>query len=207
MDALLGDCHTVVSGGARGVDGEAEKYAKELGLRRVSFRPTPITPSTELARSLEQRLTLVATLANPDLTLVRAAATYILYKRRRLSEASERGYRAILDDFTAAHPKAKLAEFEPPLGAHLVEDYLTANGTATSSRAPTTRPTRSSPTFQVARRPRQHRARSDRRHRAREDQAGSSADVHGWPGRADPRSEHRPTRPGRAQAAVVLRHP
>lgn len=81
--------------------------------------------STELVTVLEQRATLVATLTNPDLTLVRAAATYILYKRRRLSEASERGYQAVLNDFTAAHPKAKLSEFEPPLGAHLIEDHLT----------------------------------------------------------------------------------
>lgn len=87
---------------------------------------TSIAPSTDLVTSLEQRASLAATLANPDLTLVRAAATYILYKRRRLSEASERGYRATLDDFTAHHPNAKLADFEPPNGAHLVEDHLAA---------------------------------------------------------------------------------
>jgi len=79
---------------------------------------------TELATSLHQRATLVATLADPEITLARACGTYLMYKRRRLTAASERGYRAILNDFTAAHPKAKLLEFVPPAGSHLIEDYL-----------------------------------------------------------------------------------
>lgn len=39
MDACLRGCDGVVSGGARGVDRDAETYAKELGLRVVSYRP------------------------------------------------------------------------------------------------------------------------------------------------------------------------
>jgi integrase len=87
-----------------------------------------ITPQagTDLVRTLEQRVSLATTLSNPDITLARASATYILYKRKRLTPATERGYRAALDDFTAAHPNARLAEFDPPVGSHLIEDYLGA---------------------------------------------------------------------------------
>jgi hypothetical protein len=70
----------------------------------------PPQAGTELVRTLEQRVSLATTLSNPDITLARASATYILYKRKRLTPATERGYRAALDDFTAAHPNARLAE-------------------------------------------------------------------------------------------------
>jgi integrase len=80
---------------------------------------------TDLVTTLNVSANLAATLADPEITLVRACGTYLMYKRRRLTDASERGYRAILDDFTAGHPKAKLSEFAPPTGSHLIEDYLT----------------------------------------------------------------------------------
>lgn len=82
-------------------------------------------PFGDLVPTLNQRASLVATLANPNLTLARAAATYLLHKRRRLTPATERGYQQILDEFTAWHPKAKLSEFEPPTGTLMIEDFLT----------------------------------------------------------------------------------
>jgi len=63
--------------------------------------------------------------AAKDITLPRAAATYIMFKRRRLTTSSERGYRAVLDAFTIDHPGAMLGDFEPPRGTILVEDFLT----------------------------------------------------------------------------------
>lgn len=81
-------------------------------------------PSGELVQTLMQRATLLQTLRDPNVTLARAAATYLMFKRRRLTEASERGYRAALNDFTSRHPKARLSEFEPPEGTIAVEDYL-----------------------------------------------------------------------------------
>lgn len=86
---------------------------------------TPQRPrSQELVRTLNDRASLAATIQNPNLTLVKAAATYLIYKRKRLTERSQIGYQAILDDFTAVFPKAKLAEFEPPAGSLLVEEHL-----------------------------------------------------------------------------------
>lgn len=79
---------------------------------------------TDLVVTLHERANLAATLSNPDITLARAAATYILFKRRRLTAATERGYQQILDEFTKSHPGAKLSDFEPPAGALLVEDFL-----------------------------------------------------------------------------------
>src|SRR5438105_13724879 len=63
---------------------------------------TAPSAGSDLVTTLNSNASLAATLANPNITLPRAAATYILYKRRRLTTASERGYRAILDDFTSA---------------------------------------------------------------------------------------------------------
>lgn len=47
-----------------------------------------------------------------------------MFKRRRLTPASERGYQAILNDFTSRHSGMLLSEFEPPKGALLIEDFL-----------------------------------------------------------------------------------
>lgn len=76
-------------------------------------------------RALGDRTSLVAALQNPDLTLARAAATYILFKRKRLTAASESGYRSVLGEFTLTHPGAKLHDFDPPLGTLLIEEFLT----------------------------------------------------------------------------------
>jgi hypothetical protein len=56
-------------------------------------------PSTDLVAGLHESTSLVSALRNPDITLARAAATYLLFKRRRLTDASERGYAAVLNDF------------------------------------------------------------------------------------------------------------
>lgn len=84
-----------------------------------------IAQGTAMVSTLEARASLAATLANPDITLARAAGTYILYKRKRLTAASERGYQATLDELVKHHPNAKLVEFEPPVGSHVIEDFLT----------------------------------------------------------------------------------
>jgi integrase len=85
----------------------------------------PLTgQSTDLVTVLEQRVSLAATLANPDITLARACATYLLYKQRRLTPASKRGYQAVVDQLTKNHPGVKLSEFEPPNGTFLLEDFL-----------------------------------------------------------------------------------
>jgi integrase len=78
----------------------------------------------DLVPVLVERAGLVASLKDPNITLARAAATYIMFKRRRLTAASERGYQAILDDFTSRNPRGKLSDFEPPDGTLLVEDFL-----------------------------------------------------------------------------------
>lgn len=78
----------------------------------------------DLVPALQQRATLVAQLSEPDVSLARAAATYLMFKRRRLTEASERGYKAVLDDFTSRFSGARLTDFEPPHGALVVEDFL-----------------------------------------------------------------------------------
>lgn len=80
--------------------------------------------STELVTTRTEDMSLVATLGNPDITLARAVGTYSLFKRKRLTEASERGYQQILDELTKRHPGAKLTDFEPPRGALLIEDVL-----------------------------------------------------------------------------------
>jgi hypothetical protein len=65
----------------------------------VSDGRTHTGPSTDLVAGLHERTSLVSALRNPDITLARAAATYLLFKRRRLTDASERGYAAVLNDF------------------------------------------------------------------------------------------------------------
>lgn len=59
-------------------------------------------------------------------TLARDANAYLAAKRRRLTPASERGYRAVLDELVAAFPGARLTDFEPPAGALLIEGFLNA---------------------------------------------------------------------------------
>lgn len=78
----------------------------------------------DLVTTLNENASLAATLGNPDITLARAAATYLLFKRKRLTDASERGYKQILDELTSRHSGAKLSDFEPPRGALLIEDLL-----------------------------------------------------------------------------------
>jgi hypothetical protein len=56
--------------------------------------------SGELVTTLNQHATLAATLANPDISLARAAATYLLFKRKRLTPASERGPRFTLEEWS-----------------------------------------------------------------------------------------------------------
>jgi integrase len=68
-------------------------------------------------------------------SLPRAAATYLLFKRKRLTAASERGYCAVLDAFSAAHSDLLIADLEPPHGSTLIEDFLTARW---GDRAPRT---------------------------------------------------------------------
>lgn len=92
-----------------------------LGLR-TSHR----SPGQEIVPVLTERASLVAQLRDPEITLARAAGTYILFKRKRLSEASERGYRAVLDELAKTHAGAKLRDLEPPDGALLLEDFLAA---------------------------------------------------------------------------------
>jgi integrase len=75
-------------------------------------------------QSLHERATLVATLQNPEITLARAAATYILFKRRRLTAASERGYKHVLDELTINHPGSRLRDFDPPTGTLVIEEFL-----------------------------------------------------------------------------------
>jgi integrase len=91
-------------------------------------------PGRDLVPALQERVTLASTLANPDITLARAAATYILFKRKRLTESSERGYRSVLDEFTARHSDAKLSDFEPPAGAIMLEEFLVDRWGASAQR-------------------------------------------------------------------------
>jgi site-specific recombinase XerC len=51
---------------------------------------------------------------------------YFAHKRKRLTPASERGYRGILRDFVERYPTKTLADFEPPAGTMLIEDFLNA---------------------------------------------------------------------------------
>jgi len=54
----------------------------------------------------------------------RAAAAYLAIKRKRLSEASERGYEQCLADLALHYPELAVADFEPPRGAELLEQFL-----------------------------------------------------------------------------------
>lgn len=70
-----------------------------------------------------------------QVSLPRAAAVYLMSKRKRLTPASERGYKSVLDAFAAAHSDLVLSDLEPPLGTNLIEDFLTERW---SARAPRT---------------------------------------------------------------------
>jgi integrase len=85
---------------------------------------TQITPGTDLVASLHERAALIAKATDPNVTIERAAATYKLAKRKRLTTASQRGYEAILDDFTASHSGLLLRDFDSAEGAALLEQYL-----------------------------------------------------------------------------------
>lgn len=80
--------------------------------------------SGDLVVSHGQRATLAQILGDPNVSLVRAANTYLMSKRRRLAETTQRGHQQVIDELTARHPKMRLAEFEPPNGAFLLEDFL-----------------------------------------------------------------------------------
>lgn len=58
--------------------------------------------------------------------LAHYAATYLSFKKKRLTEKSERGYRSILRAFAAYYPTRQIEDFEPPAGTVLIEDFLTA---------------------------------------------------------------------------------
>jgi integrase len=76
---------------------------------------------------LLERVTDVSSFAKAkEISLPRAAATYIMFKRKRLTASSERGYQSILNEFTKHHPGLMLGDFEPPRGNILIEDFLTA---------------------------------------------------------------------------------
>lgn len=88
----------------------------------------------DLLPVLYQRARTVAVVSG-DLPLLQAINAYLTSKRRRLTEASERGYRACLLQLLAAYPHARICDFEPPYGATLIEDFLAARW---SDRAPRT---------------------------------------------------------------------
>jgi len=95
----------------------------------VGHRTGQETPPSEeaLLPVLLERVTDVSSFAKAkDISLPRAAATYIMFKRKRLTAASERGYQTILNEFSKHHPGATLGDFEPPRGNILIEDFLTA---------------------------------------------------------------------------------
>jgi len=71
-------------------------------------------------------MTIVALRDASASPLVRHAATYLGFKRKRLTTASERGYRTVLRELAAFYPDHDLADFEPPAGAILIEDFLNA---------------------------------------------------------------------------------
>lgn len=57
--------------------------------------------------------------------LEQEALVYLAFKRKRLTPASERGYRSVLCEFARFYPEHELARFEPPDGTVLLEDFLT----------------------------------------------------------------------------------
>lgn len=80
--------------------------------------------SLDLVSTLTETATLVAQLRDPDISLPRAVATYLLYKRKRLSPDSQRGYASVLEMLTKTHTKAKLSDLEPPDGGLILEEFL-----------------------------------------------------------------------------------
>lgn len=89
----------------------------------TDLRPV-ILSGTELVTSLHERAALIAKATDPHVTIERAAATWKLAKRKRLTPASQRGYEAIMDDFTAAHSGLLLSDFDSAQGAAMVEQHL-----------------------------------------------------------------------------------
>jgi integrase len=81
-------------------------------------------PQTDLVVSLHERAALIAKATDPNVKIERAAATYKLAKRKRLTEASQRGYEAVLDDFTASHSGMLLSDFDSAQGVAIVEQHL-----------------------------------------------------------------------------------
>jgi site-specific recombinase XerC len=81
-------------------------------------------PGSDLVTSLHERAALIAKATDPNVTIERAAATYKLAKRKRLTAASQRGYEAILDDFTAGHSGLLLSDFDSAQGTAMVEQHL-----------------------------------------------------------------------------------
>lgn len=59
-----------------------------------------------------------------DTPIGQAAASYLAIKRKRLTVASERGYEACLAELAHAYPTLVVADFEPPRGTELIEQFL-----------------------------------------------------------------------------------
>lgn len=52
------------------------------------------------------------------------AGAYLRRKRGSISPASYRSYESILDKFARAHPDLKIEDFEPPVGAQRLEEFM-----------------------------------------------------------------------------------
>jgi integrase len=88
----------------------------------------------ELLRMMpaDERLALVMPLVRDDvkdksyleLPLGRDAGRYLMSKRKRLTPSSFRGYEGCLDKLARAFPDLELADFELPVGAQRLEEFL-----------------------------------------------------------------------------------
>lgn len=58
-------------------------------------------------------------------TLEEETLIYLAYKQKRLTPASQRGYRSTLQEFVRFFFNRELDDFEPPNGAGLIEEFLT----------------------------------------------------------------------------------
>src|SRR6185503_6305637 len=61
-----------------------------------------------------------------DPFVAEAGARYLEFKRKRLTAASQRSYRAAIRDFVAFYPGSLIPEFEPPFGSARIDDFLVA---------------------------------------------------------------------------------
>lgn len=107
-------CDFVTPDGGHGSRQDAERVASEGRMKTT----------TDLTLSLHERAALIAKSTDPNVSIQRAIATYKLAKRKRLTEASQRGYEAILDDFQKMHTGLLLADFDSANGTALVEHHM-----------------------------------------------------------------------------------